>query len=83
MEIRQPDGEAARQTRWIDDLNADPGWLVFYTHDVSDTPTEFGCKPETFERLVSHAVKAGRLFFLCARPWRALVYNEVLLDGWK
>ncbi|WP_235923442.1 polysaccharide deacetylase family protein [Brucella tritici] len=59
VEIRQPDDNAARQTRWIDDLNANPGWLVFYTHDVSDTPTEFGCKPETFERLVSHAVRSG------------------------
>ena len=59
VEIRQPDDEALRQTRWIDDLNNNPGWLVFYTHDVSETPTEFGCKPETFERLVSHAVGSG------------------------
>lgn len=59
VEIGQPDDAAAGQTRWIDDLQADPGWLVFYTHDVSDTPTEFGCKPETFEHLVSHAVKSG------------------------
>lgn len=59
VEIRQPDDGAARQTRWIDDLSANPGWLVFYTHDISDTPTEFGCRPETFERLVSHAVKSG------------------------
>ncbi|MFK0686338.1 polysaccharide deacetylase family protein [Ochrobactrum sp. BD67] len=59
VEIRQPDDGAARQTRWIDDLSANPGWLVFYTHDISDTPTEFGCRPETFERLVSHAAKSG------------------------
>ncbi|MFQ0813844.1 polysaccharide deacetylase [Brucella anthropi] len=59
VEIRQPDDGAWRQTRWIDDVSAKPGWLVFYTHDISDTPTEFGCKPETFEHLVSHAVKSG------------------------
>lgn len=59
VEIKQPEEDTPRQMRWIDDLMANPGWLIFYTHDVSDTPTEFGCKPETFERLVSHAVRSG------------------------
>ncbi|MBC2884418.1 polysaccharide deacetylase family protein [Ochrobactrum sp. CM-21-5] len=59
VEIKQPDDEAERQTRWIDDVTADPGWLIFYTHDVSDTPTPFGCKPATFERLVAHAAASG------------------------
>ncbi|MBB5702355.1 peptidoglycan/xylan/chitin deacetylase (PgdA/CDA1 family) [Ochrobactrum daejeonense] len=61
VEIRQPDELAAGQTRWIEDLQANPGWLVFYTHDVSNTPTEFGCKPETFEHLVSRAVESGAM----------------------
>ncbi len=59
VEIRQPEAEAAAQTKWIDDLAENPGWLIFYTHDVSDTPTPYGCTPETFERLVAHAVESG------------------------
>lgn len=30
-------------------------WLIFYTHDVSDTPSSFGCTPALFE----HAVKSA------------------------
>lgn len=28
------------------------GWLIFATHDVSDSPTRFGCTPAFFERVV-------------------------------
>jgi len=28
------------------------GWLIFYTHDVTDPPSEYGCTPEDFTRLV-------------------------------
>lgn len=31
------------------------GWLVFYTHDLSETPTEFGCSPALFEYAVKQA----------------------------
>ncbi|UTW55879.1 polysaccharide deacetylase family protein [Kordiimonas sp. SCSIO 12610] len=27
-------------------------WLIFYTHDVSETPAQFGCRPEEFEAIV-------------------------------
>jgi len=28
------------------------GWLVFYTHDIADVPSRFGCTPEQFETVV-------------------------------
>ena len=28
------------------------GWLVFYTHDIRDNPSPFGCKPDHFEIVV-------------------------------
>ena len=59
VEIRQPEQHSQQLTRWIDDLVANPGWLIFYTHDISDRPTPFGCTPETFEKLVSHAAQSG------------------------
>ncbi len=55
VEIRQPEDHAAGLTRWIDDVAANPGWLIFFTHDIAATPTPYGCRPETLERLVSHA----------------------------
>jgi len=59
VEIRQPEAHASGLTRWIDALVADPGWLIFYTHDISPTPTPYGCTAATFERLVGHAVERG------------------------
>ena len=45
--------------RWIDDLVADPGWLIFVAHDLSATPTPYGCTALTFERLVRQAIDRG------------------------
>jgi peptidoglycan/xylan/chitin deacetylase (PgdA/CDA1 family) len=59
VEIRQPEEHARGLTRWVDALVADPGWLIFYTHDISPTPTPYGCTASTFERLVAHAVERG------------------------
>ena len=33
------------------------GWLIFYTHDISENPSSFGCKPGEFESVVKLAVK--------------------------
>lgn len=46
-------------TRWIDELVADPGWLIFVAHDISPTPTPYGCTTLAFERLVAHTVERG------------------------
>jgi glycosyltransferase involved in cell wall biosynthesis/peptidoglycan/xylan/chitin deacetylase (PgdA/CDA1 family) len=35
------------------------GWLIFATHDISDTHTAFGCTPEFFERVVRYAISSG------------------------
>jgi peptidoglycan/xylan/chitin deacetylase (PgdA/CDA1 family) len=35
------------------------GWLIFYTHDVRTTPSEFGCTPALLEKVVSAAVDRG------------------------
>jgi peptidoglycan/xylan/chitin deacetylase (PgdA/CDA1 family) len=43
----------------IDDNMQAIGWLIFATHDVSDTPTRFGCTPALFERVVGYAKKSG------------------------
>ena len=35
------------------------GWLIFATHDVSETPTQYGCTPEFFEEVVECAANSG------------------------
>ncbi|MES5099198.1 polysaccharide deacetylase family protein [Agrobacterium sp. BA1120] len=61
MEIRQPESDALALTSQIDTVVAQPGWLIFFTHDVSETPTPYGCRPETFATLVDYAVSKGCL----------------------
>lgn len=72
MEIGQPEQRSAELTREIDAVKQQPGWLIFFTHDISDTPTPYGCTPATFEQLVQYAVQSG-----CA----ILTVNEAL-DGY-
>lgn len=35
------------------------GWLIFATHDVSDNPTPYGCRPEFFRAVVEYTVNSG------------------------
>ncbi|PRD44304.1 polysaccharide deacetylase [Phyllobacterium phragmitis] len=59
VEIRQPETHAQGLTGRIDELVAEPGWLIFFTHDIAPTPTPYGCTPETFEMLVAYALLRG------------------------
>jgi peptidoglycan/xylan/chitin deacetylase (PgdA/CDA1 family) len=35
------------------------GWLIFYTHDVGDIPSEYGCTPALLEFAVAAAAASG------------------------
>jgi peptidoglycan/xylan/chitin deacetylase (PgdA/CDA1 family) len=35
------------------------GWLILATHDVCESPTQFGCTPGVFEAIVNAAVRSG------------------------
>jgi peptidoglycan/xylan/chitin deacetylase (PgdA/CDA1 family) len=35
------------------------GWLIFYTHDVCEEPSPFGCTPQYFEVVVKWAIESG------------------------
>lgn len=59
VELRQPEELAAERTGWIDDVVQNPGWLIFFTHDITDTPSPYGCTPRTLDRLVSYALEKG------------------------
>jgi peptidoglycan/xylan/chitin deacetylase (PgdA/CDA1 family) len=45
--------------RIIDDNNNFKGWLIFYTHDVSNCPSRFGCTPALLEQTISMVLESG------------------------
>jgi peptidoglycan/xylan/chitin deacetylase (PgdA/CDA1 family) len=47
--IQSAIGENTRQRRW----------LIFYVHDVQPVPSDYGCTPEFFEKVVRCAVESG------------------------
>ena len=53
-------GDGYRIARaWMDRAAAVNAWLVLYTHDVRETPSDWGCTPLVLERLVSRALESG------------------------
>ncbi|MFY0629467.1 MAG: polysaccharide deacetylase family protein [Flavobacteriaceae bacterium] len=43
----------------ISKVSQEGGWLIFYTHDVSDTPSRFGCKSDLLKRTLDLALNSG------------------------
>ena len=41
----------------VDDAQALNGWAIFYTHDVCDEPSPFGCTPAQFASIVAYAAE--------------------------
>ncbi|OLB85356.1 MAG: hypothetical protein AUI12_11420 [Acidobacteria bacterium 13_2_20CM_2_57_6] len=48
------------------------GWLIFATHDISDSPTPWGCTPDFFEQIVQYAVDSGAQILPVVQAWQAL-----------
>lgn len=59
LPIEQPEASVLALHGQVDALVAHPGWLIFFTHDLSETPTPYGCTPKSFEALVRHTRDAG------------------------
>lgn len=46
-------------TDWLIRAEDETAWLVLYTHDVREKPSDWGCTPETLERLIVRALDMG------------------------
>jgi peptidoglycan/xylan/chitin deacetylase (PgdA/CDA1 family) len=53
------DMPAQALTRLIDLCRDRNGWLVLFTHDVTETPSPWGCTPAVFADLVERAMASG------------------------
>lgn len=55
------EGEAgeAVASEWLDKAKARKAWLILYTHDVAEQPSQWGCTTAALERLIDRAVVDG------------------------
>jgi peptidoglycan/xylan/chitin deacetylase (PgdA/CDA1 family) len=44
-----------RARTWLQRAKSRPAWLIFYTHDVIESPSPYGCTPEAFGKIVALA----------------------------
>jgi hypothetical protein len=44
---------------WLDRTLAARGWLIFFTHDVSDDPSPYGCSRKAFETVADAVARRG------------------------
>lgn len=56
--IEGEDGEAVANA-WLDKAKARKAWLILYTHDVADPPSQWGCATPALERLIDRALADG------------------------
>jgi hypothetical protein len=53
--VRETADDNDTYRRLVDEARAIGGWLIFYTHDVADAPSPYGCTPEQLDRVVAYA----------------------------
>jgi peptidoglycan/xylan/chitin deacetylase (PgdA/CDA1 family) len=51
--------QLAEMERLLRENAAERRWLIFYTHDVRENPSRFGCTPALLEKTVSSALQHG------------------------
>ena len=55
--VYAPQFSESAMRRLIDRTRELGGWLIFYTHDVGETPSRFGCTPRQWESVVAYAAE--------------------------
>jgi peptidoglycan/xylan/chitin deacetylase (PgdA/CDA1 family) len=58
--------------RVIDENASRRGWLIFATHDVAESPSEYGCDPRFFEQVVQLSLQSGARVLPMMRTCREL-----------
>ena len=57
LDRRSFDHASAAQA--LDKAQATNGWVIFFTHDVSDDPSPYGCTPDDLARLLDETLAPG------------------------
>ena len=61
MPLYAEDFDSAEMCRLIERTCSLDGWLIFFTHDVTGTPSPFGCKPGQLEAVVAYAAERSTI----------------------
>lgn len=48
------------------------GWLIFGTHDVTECPSPFGCRPHLLEEVVRASIESGARVLPIGQAWRLI-----------
>jgi len=72
------DGRMNELERAIDVNAARGGWLIIATHDVRDSPSEYGCDRQRFAAIVERAVSSGARVLPMASVCRELGLLEAV-----
>jgi peptidoglycan/xylan/chitin deacetylase (PgdA/CDA1 family) len=64
------DADAVRAA--VDGLAEQPGWLVFFTHEISPSPSPWGTTPHDLEWVVDHCLDQGRRILTVSDAFRAV-----------
>jgi peptidoglycan/xylan/chitin deacetylase (PgdA/CDA1 family) len=67
LERSRHDPDSVREI--IDKNSRAGGWLIFATHDVCETPTQYGCNPSFFEDIVLYASRSGAKILPIGEAW--------------
>ncbi|MES5044859.1 polysaccharide deacetylase family protein [Rhizobium nepotum] len=59
VELRADQNYLDAADHWLDDVLQKGGWLVIFTHDVSKTPSFYGCPEDRLQGLVRKAASGG------------------------
>ena len=51
----EPDGRPAARMIICRGLDPVAGWLIFYTHDVADAASRYGCTPQQLDEIAGFA----------------------------
>lgn len=61
VELFSKDLDRGRIAHLVESCEDKPGWLVFYTHEISDEPTVWGTKPRDFNWVVDLCRGKGQI----------------------
>ncbi len=70
------DDRSAQVQRLILENEQCGGWLIFYSHDVRESPSRFGCTPKLLESAVSFAAERGARILTVAEAVGELVASS-------
>lgn len=71
-----PDLDVAFQK--IKAAKTSPQWLNLYTHDVRENPSDFGCTPADFQKIIAAVEEAGLRVMTVDDAFRTIHQNESL-----